>query len=115
VFRAEKRTEPVDAVFGVLPEPWAELSGVRVRGYEIRHGEILPTGPAREAIRDGRGFVAGAVLGLTLHGVLESPEVVAALVGLRPTRSLDSVFDGLADLVEEHLNIVALARLAGVA
>ena len=115
VFRAEKRTEPVDAVFGVLPEPWAELSGVRVRGYEIRHGEILPTGPAREAIRDGRGFVAGAVLGLTLHGVLESPEVVAALVGLRPTRSLDSVFDGLADLVDEHLDIVALARLAGVA
>jgi adenosylcobyric acid synthase len=88
---------------------------VPVRGYEIRHGEVLATGPATEAIPGGRGFVAGAVLGLTLHGVLESPEVVAALVGLRPTRSLDSVFDGLADLVEEHLNIGALARLAGVA
>jgi hypothetical protein len=66
------------------------------------------------AVPDGRGFVAGSVLGVTLHGVLESPEVVAALVGSRPIRSLESVFDGLADLVVERLDIAALERLAGV-
>jgi adenosylcobyric acid synthase len=115
VFGAEKRTERVDVVVAALPEPWQALSGLTFSGYEIRHGEIAPTGPVAEAIQDGRGYVAGAVLGLTLHGALESPDVVAALVGRRPTRHLETVFDDLADLVEQRLDVEALARLAGVA
>ena len=115
VFRAEKRTERVDALFGALPEPWAALSGLPFSGYEIRHGDVVPTAPTAEAIPDGRGFVAGAVLGLTLHGALESPAVVEALVGRRPTRHLEAVFDDLADLVEARLDMDALERLAGVA
>jgi adenosylcobyric acid synthase len=113
-FRSEKRTERVETAFAALPEPWHALSRLDVRGYEIRHGDVSPTAPATEAASTGRGFVAGPVLGLTLHGALESPDVVAALVGLRPARTLESVFDGLADLVDEHLDIDALGRLAGV-
>ena len=75
----------------------------------------MPTGPVVEAIPGGRGYVAGAVLGLTLHGALEAPDVVAALVGRRPTRDLETVFDDLADLVEARLDVDALGRLAGVA
>ena len=115
VFGAEKRTERVDVVVAALPEPWQALSGLTFSGYEIRHGEVAPTGPVAEAIPDGRGYVAGAVLGLTLHGALESPDVVAALIGRRPTRHLETVFDDLADLVEKRLDVEALARLAGVA
>jgi adenosylcobyric acid synthase len=115
VFRVEKRTERVVTRFVTLPKPWQDLSGLAVRGYEIRHGEISHTAPAIEAVPQGRGFVSGAVLGLTLHGALESPDVVAALVGARPARALDSVFDGLAELVEERLDVDALRRLAGVA
>jgi hypothetical protein len=55
------------------------------------------------------------VLGLTLHGALESPDVVAALVDRKPTRHLETVFDDLADLVEERLDVDVLGRLAGVA
>jgi hypothetical protein len=39
---------------------------------------------------------------------------VAALIGRRPTRHLETVFDDLADLVEKRLDVEALARLAGV-
>jgi adenosylcobyric acid synthase len=114
VFRAEKRTERVDAVFTALPEPWRALSGLAFGGYEIRHGDVLTTGAAAEAIPGGRAYVAGAVLGLTLHGALESPAIVEALVGRRPAQDLETVFDGLADLVEERLDVDALGRLAGV-
>ena len=114
-FRSEKRTERVETAFAPLAEPWHALSRLDVRGYEIRHGDVSPTAHATEATAGGRGFVAGSVLGLTLHGALESPDVLAALVGARPARALESVFDGLADLVEERLDIDALGRLAGVA
>ncbi len=114
VFRGEKRTERVDAAFAALPRPWQALSGLPFRGYEIRHGEVVPTGPVGEGVTGGRGFVAGGVLGLTLHGALESADVVQALVGRRPTRDLETVFDGLADLVEERFDLGVLGRLAGV-
>jgi adenosylcobyric acid synthase len=115
VFQAEKRTERVETAFATLPEPWRALSGLPLRGYEIRHGEVARTGPVAEAIPGGRGYVAGPVLALTLHGALESPDVVAALVGRRPMRDLETVFDGLADLVEARLDLGLLERLAGVA
>jgi adenosylcobyric acid synthase len=114
-FRAAKRTERVETSFVALPEPWHGLSRLAVVGYEIRHGDVSPTVSATEAVAGGRGFVAGPVLGLTLHGALESPDVVAALLGTRPARTLESVFDGLADLVEERLDIDGLGGLAGLA
>jgi adenosylcobyric acid synthase len=40
--------------------------------------------------------------------------VLEALFGRAPRRSLDAVFDGLADSVEEHLDCGRLCELAGV-
>jgi adenosylcobyric acid synthase len=114
-FGREKRTEAVEVEFGRLPEPWRVLTGARVRGYEIRHGDSAATGAAEEALPGGRGFVAGSVLGISLHGLFEGSEIVSALLGARPGRPLEAVFDGLADLVEERFDMDALAHLAGVA
>ena len=113
-FERTKRTEAVELTFGQLPAPWRTLSGKRVGGYEIRHGETRPDGVVAEALPWGRGFVAGAVLGISIHGVLEEPDVVAALIGRAPGRTLEAVFDDLADLVEARLDISLLARSAGV-
>jgi adenosylcobyric acid synthase len=41
------------------------------------------------------------VLGIYLHGLFESPVALRALFGAS-TPTLDSVFDGLADFVEQH-------------
>jgi len=114
-FERTKRTGSVEVVFAPLPEPWHVLSGRVVRGYEIRHGETAPTGPVAEAVSGGRGFVCESVLGISVHGAFEQPEVVAALLGRTPERPLEAVFEGLADLVEERLDLDKLARIAGVA
>ena len=114
-FERQKTTESVDIRFGQLPDPWRALSGVAFRGYEIRHGRTSASEPVGEALTGGRGFVQGNVLGIVVHGAFEQPDVAAALVGGRPERALDAVFEGLADLVEEHLDMDELSRLAGVA
>ena len=113
-FRRVKRTELVHVAFAELPEPWSALSGVAVHGYEIRHGETEAIAPCLAALPDGRGFASGPVLGISVHGMFEQPEIVERVFRRMPRRSLEDVFDGLADLVEEHLDIRELSRLAGV-
>ena len=113
-FDRDKRLERVTSRFAPLPEPWAPLTGAEVHGYEIRHGAVVGQDGAVAALPEGRGFVAGSVLGITLHGVLESSDVAGALVGRRPNEGLDAVFDALADAVDEHLDMALLDRLAGV-
>ena len=112
-FASTKRTESVELTFATLPEPWRVLTGMSVRGYEIRHGETVSNCASAEALPGGRGFVRGAVLGIAIHGLLEEKEVVAALLGRPPGRTLDAVFDDLADLVEQRLDLDAVARAAG--
>ena len=115
IFSREKRTEAVEFEFARLPEPWRGLTGARVCGYEIRQGETAALNEMEEALPRGRGFVAGSVLGISIHGLFEDSETVSALLGARPGRSLEAVFDELAELVEERLDMDELARLAGVA
>ncbi|HEU0337220.1 MAG TPA: hypothetical protein VFR43_11730, partial [Gaiellaceae bacterium] len=115
VFGREKLTERVRVAFDRLERPWDGLSGLPFDGYEIRHGSSTPTGPAAEALPGGRGFARGSVLGISVHGALEQPDVVRALLGVAPRRPLDQVFDELADAVEERLDVAYLAELAGVA
>jgi len=114
-YSREKLTRPVTVRFAELPAAWAALSGLTFAGYEIRHGETTSTGPASEALEEGRGYADGPVLGITAHGLLEDAAVLRALLGAAPGRSLDQVFDGLADAVEEHLDTALLKSLAGVA
>jgi adenosylcobyric acid synthase len=102
----------IETSFGALPTPWSSLSDHALSGYEIRHGHSVAVGPAVAALPDGRGFVAGAVLGVSVHGLFEDPANVAALVGRAPERSLTAVFDDLADAVEEHLDVARLLEIA---
>jgi adenosylcobyric acid synthase len=103
-FGAEKLTAPASARFGELDRPWEALSGRPVRGYEIRHGRTRATGAVDEALPAGRGWVRGPVLGVTLHGLLEDPGLVAALVQAAPSRSLETVLDELTDAVMAGLD-----------
>jgi adenosylcobyric acid synthase len=100
VFAAEKAARMTTVRFGRLPPPWASLSGLEVSGYEIRHG--------RSAGAEAPVYVAGAVCGVYVHGLFEQPEVVEALLGRAPGRSLEQAFDELADAVEQHLDLDAL-------
>jgi adenosylcobyric acid synthase len=88
-----------------LAAPWATLANSEVEGYEIRHGRIRPLGRAGVAIPDGLGWVEGPVLGVTVHGVVESQDVLQALFGRVPLYSLDSTLDRLTDTVMANLDV----------
>ena len=104
-------------------DPWSALAGVEVSGYEIHHGQTQPHAAmqaagdvAREVLPQGLGWQnpAGNVLGLYLHGLFEDPAALQALFGARlgkPVPTLDSVFDGLADFIEQHFEPGALQSL----
>ncbi|HEU4737215.1 MAG TPA: cobyric acid synthase [Solirubrobacterales bacterium] len=94
---------------------WRDLAGIEFEGYEIRHGRSRATGPAAEAIPGERGWASGAVLGIAVHGLFESSEAVAALLGSAPPRSLEAAIDELTDAVVAALDLERIERLAGVA
>ena len=93
-------------------EPWSDLGGRTVQGYEIRFGETSVGDPAVPVLPDGLGFTCGSVLAVYLHGLAEMPAVTGSLTGRRPARSLDDVFEGLADLVDQTIDATWLAELA---
>jgi adenosylcobyric acid synthase len=95
VFRERKRVGRVTVRFGELPPPWSGLAGRSFDGYEIRHGDTS----------GGNVVAAGRVLGVGVHGMFETPDVVEALLGAPPASGLDAVFDELADAVEPHLDL----------
>ncbi|HEV2727370.1 MAG TPA: cobyric acid synthase [Solirubrobacterales bacterium] len=97
-----------------LPGPWQALAGLELAGYEIRHGHTSAAGRAEEALEGGLGWAYGRVLGISLHGLFEQPELVAALLGTAPPRSLDAALDELADAVVPALDLELVERLAGV-
>jgi adenosylcobyric acid synthase len=115
VFEREKTVQYTHTQFTAdMQGPWAALSGVAVAGYEIHHGQTTQH-PAMAKAGDvaqpvlpiGLGWqnAAGNVLGLYLHGLFEDPAALQALFGSRlrgPVPTLDVVFDGLADYIEQH-------------
>jgi adenosylcobyric acid synthase len=121
VFDAAKTVQHRQAAFEGLKGLWGSLSGVAVQGYEIHHRQTAAH-PAMAAagdiaypvMPDGLAWqnAAGNVLGLYLHGMFEDPRVLAALFGAA-TPTLDSVFDGLADFVEKHMQPGVLQALIG--
>jgi adenosylcobyric acid synthase len=109
-FDARKTVQRTVATFADAHGAWAALSGVSLSGYEIHHGQTAQHpamadqgNRARETI-PGLAWqnTAGNVLGIYLHGLFEDPRVLQALFGASaPT--LDSVFNGLADFIAEHV------------
>jgi len=118
LFEREKLLRSSEAGFAATTGPWSRLSGVRVRGYEIRHGQTTTSGSAEVgvALRNDRGeaigWQKGSVLGIYLHGLFESPAVLNALFDASP-RTIDHVFDGLSDFVDRHFEAGVLAGLIG--
>ncbi|HEV6966802.1 cobyric acid synthase [Roseateles sp.] len=117
VFEPDKLLRNTALRFEALEAPWAELAGTQAEGYEIRHGRTQPHPglPAprvalRNAAGEAIGWQAGRVLGVYAHGLFEQPAVLQALFG-QPGRSLDQVFDGLADFIDLHFQPGALAGL----
>jgi adenosylcobyric acid synthase len=118
-FEPAKTVRHTQTRFAELSGPWAALSGVDAGGYEIHHGQTAQhpamaakCDVARAVLPDGLGWQnsAGNVLGVYLHGLFEDPRVLQALFGATaPT--LDSVFDGLADFIELHIEPGMLEKL----
>ena len=110
-----KRTSiQLNQVRGVL----SALSGLAVSGYEIHHGQ---TTVHKDMAANGAGVHevaanlawqndSGNVTGIYLHGLFENPEVLKALFGAK-TITLESVFDGLADFLSQHMSTETLQKL----
>ena len=97
--------------------------GQRWQAYEIHMGTTVPTGPCAslcsvECVRETRpeGCQAQNVWGTYLHGLFESCAIRAELASragfsdyrsaaIRWREHLQGVYDGMADLLEEHLNL----------
>ncbi|MEN9903904.1 MAG: Cobyric acid synthase [Pseudomonadota bacterium] len=109
VFDPDKTVQRSRARFSEVDGAWSALSGVEVQGYEIHHGQtaqhpaMAEKGDVAREVLPGLAWqnAAGNVLGCYLHGLFEDAAVLQALFGAgSPT--LDAVFDGLADFLEQH-------------
>ena len=109
-FDPQKTVRHTQARFSALAGPWRALSGVETAGYEIHHGQtaqhpaMAAKGDVAREVMPGLAWqnTAGNVLGVYLHGLFEDPRVLHALFGASaPT--LESVFDGLADFLQTHV------------
>jgi adenosylcobyric acid synthase len=114
LFDEVKTVRRRQASFTQLHGAWAALSGVAMQGYEIHHGKTAPHSAmanagdlAQPVMVDDLAWqnAAGNVLGLYLHGMFEDAAVLQALFGRGgavKVPTLDAVFDGLADYVQQH-------------
>jgi adenosylcobyric acid synthase len=117
-FEREKLVQRSEARFGALHGAWQALSGVSVRGYEIRHGRTAPhpallaAGQTAHEVMPGLAWQNrdGNVLGLYLHGLFEDASALRALFGARAA-TLDTVFDRLAEVLQAHAQPGALDAL----
>ncbi|MBC7706540.1 MAG: cobyric acid synthase [Rhodoferax sp.] len=119
VFAPDKTVQRTSTSFAALTGAWSKLSDLAVQGYEIHHGQtqqhvaMAAAGDvALPVMANGLAWQnpAGNVLAVYLHGLFEQPAVLQALFGAT-TPTLDSVFDGLADFIEQHFAPGVLASL----
>ncbi len=137
-FAPTKRVARVVAT-AAAPSFLAPIGGDEVTGYELHMGtvELVGAAPAafeihsrngtRERALDGAIGSGGVVVGTMLHGVFENDAVRARLLaflrerkGLVPHargargRDRDAEYDRLATIVAAHVDLAAIARLAGI-
>jgi adenosylcobyric acid synthase len=121
-FEKEKIVRRAGVCFGQVQGPWSALAQQHVSGYEIHHGQtaqhpaMANSGNMAHEVIPALGWqnMAGNVLGVYMHGLFEDPAVLAALFGAQaPT--LDSVFNGLADFLEQHIQPGVLNALISTA
>jgi adenosylcobyric acid synthase len=112
VFAAAKQLQAAPVRFAATQGPWAALAGVVASGYQIRCGQTT-AGAGTAVLHDESGaaigWQQGRVLGVYAHGLFESPAVIRALFG-DAVPTLQTAFDTLADLVDEHLDAALLQR-----
>ena len=114
-FAEEKLTSMTQLRLPNLPGRWSALSGCEVEGYEIRHGRSSALGDTGSMVSSGgQVFANDAVMATTIHGLLESPDVLERLFGFRPEPVLEQTFEALADAVEEHLDTAFLREIVGL-
>ena len=112
-FGASKQVRYRSATFAdSVGDPWSDLAGRAIEGYEIRFGTTALADPAVPVLPDGLGFTYRSVLAVYLHGLAEIPAIAESLSGNQPARSLDEALEGLADLVDDVLDANWLAELA---
>ncbi|MDL2338941.1 MAG: cobyric acid synthase [Pseudomonadota bacterium] len=127
-FEPTKLLRHTRARFGTLAGDWAALSSLAFDAYEIRHGRTVcidddeahtasPSSTAttvalRNEYDEPIGWQRGSVLGIYAHGLFESAAVLRLLFGAE-VRTLDAVFDGLADCIDEHFEPGVLMGLLG--
>lgn len=107
----DKQVSAREATFSQLDEPWSELSGHAVSGYEIRHGASEAADELEPVVPDGLGYASGPVLAVYLHGLFENPEFTEALLGAAPAGDLDQTIDDLATAVAPHLDMSAILAM----
>lgn len=100
-----KRVERTCARVPTLDGFWAPLSGLEVRGYEIR------TGSSTDGSGEGLFFQRGSVLGTYLHGLLEDGDVLTRLFGPDPdgVDPLEKTFDDLSSLLDRCLDMATIS------
>jgi adenosylcobyric acid synthase len=115
-FQTPKRYQRGTYTLTKLTGFWAPLSDVRFEAYEIRHGRTRPieadlnVSRLRAVLFDDCGWQCGSTLALYTHGLFESADVLHALFG-QNVPTLDDIFNGLADFVDEHIGGKTLASL----
>jgi len=117
-FAVDKTVQRTTAKFEKVRGAWSALSAVRVRGYEIHHGQtqahtaMLAAGQVAHEVMPALAWQndAGNVMGTYVHGLFEEPAVLQALFGAQ-TPTLDTVFEGLADYLDQHMGADTLRAL----